>query len=113
MNSFPGLVILNSSLDQIYANVEAIKILFYPDNLRKVRNPDVLLAKRVRSVLLKEDFQLSFVSGLKSGRRQYVCRPYLLEPPPGSSGERRFALLIERSPARPSLKLAWSSTNSG
>lgn len=103
MNASTGLVLLNSSLDQIDANIEAVKILFYPDNLRKVRNPDVLLANRVRSVLLKKGSRISFVSGLRSGRRHYGCRPFLLESPPGSSGERRFALLIERGqPESPS-----------
>jgi DNA-binding CsgD family transcriptional regulator len=103
MNTTTGLLLLNSSLDQIDANIEALKILFYPENLRKLRNPDVILAKRIRSVLLKKGSRLSFVSGLRSGRRQYGCRPFLLESPPGSSGEKRFALLIERGqPESPS-----------
>src|SRR6266478_6510415 len=61
--SAAGLLLMDSSLNPISFNAEAIQILGYPEKLAKIRHMDVLLGEKVRSTLL---------SGQRSGNTPFV-----------------------------------------
>ncbi len=58
-----GLLLMDSSLNPISFNAEAIQILGYPDKLAKLRHTEVFLGEKIRSTLL---------SGQRSGNAPLV-----------------------------------------
>jgi len=100
-NSVAGFLLIDTSLNPISFNAEAIQILSYPDNPANLRRPGVFLARRIRSILIDQQSssESPFVTEFRSGRRRYFCRAFFV----GSNAKEPFqpslAVLLERSPS--------------
>src|SRR5260370_41646101 len=64
-----GLLLMDSSLNPISFNAEAIQILGYPDKLAKLRHAEVFLGEKIRSTLLSGQRlgDTPFVTEFRSG----------------------------------------------
>src|SRR6266851_8471182 len=71
-----GFLLVDSSLNPISFNAEAIQILGYPDKLANLRPTEVFLGEKIHSTLLsgRPFGDARFVTELRSGRRHYYCR---------------------------------------
>jgi len=89
LRSAVGFLLLDSSLHPIAFNVEAIRVLSYPDRLATVRPADGFLAERIRETLLDREpsRESTLVTEFRSGRRRYLCRAFA-----------SLAVLLERAP---------------
>jgi len=96
-----GLLLLDSSLNPISLNAEAIQILGYPDDPASVRSSELLLAGKVRTKLISQQpsGELPFVTEFRSGRRHYLCRTFLLLSPAKFPSLPSIAVLLERGPS--------------
>jgi DNA-binding CsgD family transcriptional regulator len=80
-----GFVVADSSLRPLSANHEAIAILLYPGALEPPRSFTEAFEKKIRSGLLRaKNFSsrqnaTNPVIQFKSGRREYLCRAFLLD----------------------------------
>jgi DNA-binding CsgD family transcriptional regulator len=82
----------------IYTNDAAVLILHYPDEARANTNP-AAVQERIRSIFKAEHFTTgSPPTSFLSGRRHYVCRPFLLE---SHNRSPIIALVLERCPRGP------------
>jgi DNA-binding CsgD family transcriptional regulator len=99
--SVAGLLLMDSSLNPISFNAEAIQILGYPEKLAKIRHMDVLLGEKVRSTLLSGQRlgDTPFVTEFRSGRRHYFCRAFLVDAPSKGPSHPSIAVLLERGPS--------------
>ncbi len=97
-----GIVLLDSSLQAVYANEEALEILSYPENGRKNGSPDAFLNKRIRS-LFPDPSRTTALTGLISGRRRYLFRTFSLQSATNNGSQ--MAILIERN-RRPSVNIS-------
>src|SRR5258708_29117646 len=79
--SAAGLLLLDSSLRPVWFNGEAVQILGYPDNVESLTNSEFLLTETIRSRLIAQPSfcESVFVKELRSGRRLYFCREFLIE----------------------------------
>lgn len=80
--SEPGFLMIDSSLNPVGTNSEAVEILAFPAVPEKIKKLDVFLTDKVRSTLIKRqssDGGLEFVREFKSGKRRYICRSFRLE----------------------------------
>jgi DNA-binding CsgD family transcriptional regulator len=98
-----GFVLVDASLEVLYANSEAVHILTYPAAPTMVHALDPDVAKKVRAQLESSlpSPRQSALTELSSGRRRYLCHAFELGPKSGSSFptisfQPRIALLIER-----------------
>ena len=91
-----GFLVTSQSLELIYANAAAIRILSFP---REWDQPAVIEG-RIRSLFPAQPratdapAEAPFVSG----RRTYVCRPFLLDVRTSKSRPSMIGLLLERPP---------------
>jgi len=99
-----GIVLLDSSLQAVYANEEALEILSYPENGRKNGSPDAFLNKRIRS-LFPDPSRTTALTGLISGRRRYLFRTFSLRSATNDASQTATAVLIERN-LRPSVDIS-------
>src|SRR6266436_510705 len=78
--SATGFLLMDSSLNPISFNAEAIQILGYPDKLANLRRTEVFLGGKIHSTLLsgRRLGDAPFVTELRSGRRHYYCRAFLV-----------------------------------
>src|SRR5437763_16477792 len=78
----PGLLLLDSSLEPIYASEEAVSILCYPESPRKKGHLGSFLVRSIGPLLPKQDdSSRSIVPGeFISGKRRYQARVFKLEP---------------------------------
>jgi DNA-binding CsgD family transcriptional regulator len=80
-----GFVVADSSLRPLSANHEAIAILLYPGALEPPHSFTEAFEKKIRSALLRPQSLSSSqnatnrVVQFKSGRREYLCRAFLLD----------------------------------
>jgi DNA-binding CsgD family transcriptional regulator len=91
---------MDNSFKLIYANAEAVDILVYPENPKKIKSLNSFLTEKIRSALLKEPSspKAGFVAELRSGRRRYLCRAFSLNPySKNSGGQESMALQFERT----------------
>ena len=101
----PGLVVMDTSLNLVACNLEAIQALTFPDNPESICNLNRWLRNRIRSSLLKRDsFSSSkFVDEFKSAKRVYSCRTFAVTT--ASVAHRpshpALILMLERKPADP------------
>jgi DNA-binding CsgD family transcriptional regulator len=98
--SAAGFLLLDSSLNPISFNAEAIQILGYPDELGSMRSSEPLLTGKIRANLMSRQLsgESPFVTEFRSGRRHYFCRTFLVgshakDPLPS------IAVLLERGPS--------------
>jgi DNA-binding CsgD family transcriptional regulator len=102
-----GFVLFDASLNVLYANSEAVRILAYP----AVRPPrarfDDYVAKKIQGQLKsrRPSVGRSTLTELSSGRRRYLCRAFALgadsySPFMPASFQPNIAAVIERDRAR-------------
>lgn len=98
-----GLVLLDSLLQVLYANGEAVRIFAYPATPTTGRAPDPEVVKKIRVSLerWRPSSGRPALTEILSGRRRYVCRAFALDPESASicatSFQPRIAVLIERA----------------
>jgi DNA-binding CsgD family transcriptional regulator len=89
---------MDSALNLISSNFEAIQILSYPAKLPNARRPDAFLAGKVRSSLIRPNpsGESPFVTEFRSGRRRYLCRAFLVDAHDKGPAHASVAVLLER-----------------
>ena len=99
--SAAGFLLMDTSLNPISVNAEAIQILSYPDDFANPRRPGDFLAGRIRSILISQQSssESPFVTEFRSGRRRYFCRAFLVGSNAKESSEPSLAVLLERGPS--------------
>jgi DNA-binding CsgD family transcriptional regulator len=99
--SAAGFLLMDSSLNPISFNAEAIRILSYPGNVVDPRRPEVFLAGMIHSTLLSRPAMgdAPFVTEFRSGRRRYFCRAFLVDSQAKHPGQPGIAVLLERGPS--------------
>ena len=100
-----GFLLLDTSLNLIASNPEAVQILSYPSKPDRIKQLNVFLADRIRAVLM--DSQSSDNNGTKeyqSGRRRYICRRFHIDCNGRYSPQPAVAMIFERT-ATPDLAL--------
>ena len=100
-----GFLLLDSSLNLIASNPEAVQILSYPSKPDRIKQLSVFLSDRVRTVMA--DNNSSDGNGIKeyqSGRRRYICRKFQIDCNGRYSPQPAVALIFERT-ATPDLAL--------
>ena len=110
LSTSPGVLLLTSSLNTVAYNQEALQILAFPNDPKRLQRLPSLLAGRIRRKIATRSFieGQQFVREFKSGRRTYQCRALILQPAEVATGKARasIALLFERPPSTAlSLKL--------
>jgi DNA-binding CsgD family transcriptional regulator len=97
--SATGFILVDSSLNPIASNVEAVQILSFPNKPERIKQLPVFLADRVRTALVNHHAQgaLQFVKEYKSGKRRYVCRCFRFDCSVRNGSQAALALLLERS----------------
>jgi DNA-binding CsgD family transcriptional regulator len=100
-NSVAGFLLMDTSLNPISVNAEAVQILSFPDNLANLRRPGVFLAGRIRSLLInrQSSSESPFVTEFRSGRRRYFCRAFLVGSNTKKPSRPSLAVLLERGPS--------------
>ena len=100
--SAAGFLLLDSSLSIVSFNDEAVRILSYPDNVTILTNSDLLLTETIRSRLITQppSCESVFVKELRSGRRRYSCRAFLIDSQTKEPCQPTTAVLLERGPSR-------------
>jgi DNA-binding CsgD family transcriptional regulator len=75
-----GFLLLDASLNPIAFNQEALAVLAYPVRPELVKQPNIFLADKIRSVLVshpsRSDFD--FAKVYESGNQRYTCRQFRL-----------------------------------
>jgi len=93
-----GFLLADANLKPLYANGAAVSILGYA-GAGAASQGVVSLQERLRSILHVERFPLECsTTAFASGRRRYVCRPFLLESRQNHTRPPMVALLLERCP---------------
>ena len=96
-----GFLLMDSLLNPISFNAEAIQILGYPDKMAKLKRTEVFLAERIRLTLLsgRPLGNVPFVTEFRSGRRHYFCRTFLVDAHANDPSHPSIAVLLERGPS--------------
>lgn len=99
--SVAGFLLMDSSLNPISFNAEAIQILSYPDKPPKQKRTELFLGEKVRSTLLASHplTETPYVPEFRSGRRRYFCRAFLVHGYGKGLLYPGVALLLERGPS--------------
>jgi DNA-binding CsgD family transcriptional regulator len=95
----PGFLILDSKLNPIACNQQAITILTFPNLASQVKQVSVFLADKIRFSLVNRQSKtsLEFVKEFRSGNRRYNCRTFHLNSPDKGS---LVVLVLERYSSR-------------
>ena len=95
-----GLLVVDSGNRPLYANVEAIRVLAYPEDPEKIKSSGNYLAEKIRSVALNGESttRLTTAWDFASGRRRYRCRSFVLESSSKNPAAQTVGILIERVP---------------
>jgi DNA-binding CsgD family transcriptional regulator len=95
-----GFLLVDSAMNPISFNAEAMQILSYPDTMAASRTPEEFLAGKIRALLASRQASngMPFVTEFRSGRRRYFCRAFVVDGGSGESGQ-RTAILLERGPS--------------
>src|SRR5260221_1272665 len=96
--SAAGFLLLDSSLNPVWFNREAVQILGYPDNVDSPTRSELLLTETIRSRLITQPSACEsvFVKELRSGRRRYFCRAFLIDSHTKEPCQPTTAVLLER-----------------
>ena len=98
-NSAVGVLLMDESLHPVWFNMEAVRILGYP---QKPDSPRPLsadaLGEKIRASLSKQSLRSPSLTELNSGRRRYLCRVFRMEPQGKANRGPSVAVLLERSP---------------
>jgi DNA-binding CsgD family transcriptional regulator len=96
--SAAGFLLLDSSLNPISFNAEAIQILGYPDDPASIRSSGLLLTGKVRTSLISQQpsGESPFVTEFRSGRRHYFCRTFLVRSHAKDPSLPSIVVILER-----------------
>jgi DNA-binding CsgD family transcriptional regulator len=96
-----GFLLLDTALNVLAANQQALEILSFPTAADQIKQPKVFLADRVRITLVdrKQQGKPVFFKEFRSGKRRYVCRSFHLEHAGAKFGQPVVAVLLERDSA--------------
>jgi len=90
---------MDSSLNPISFNAEAVEILDYPNKPANPRRSDILLTK-ISSTLSGQPLgDARSVTEFRSGRRRYFCRAFVLDAHASDPSHPSVAVLLERGPS--------------
>jgi DNA-binding CsgD family transcriptional regulator len=93
-----GFLLADVNLNPLYANGAAVLILGYGGAGAALQGAE-FLQERIRFILRAERFALECsTTTFPSGRRRYVCRPFLLESRQNHARPPMVALVLERCP---------------
>jgi DNA-binding CsgD family transcriptional regulator len=97
--SQPGVVLVDKSLNLVAANLDAIKILAFPEPPEKLGNLRDWFAKKIYSLLdRKALIRPSFVNEFRSAQRTYLCRALPLQNGTNVPAAPALTLILERKP---------------
>ncbi len=99
--SVAGFLLMDSStLRPLSFNAEAVQILGYPDDVANLAGSELLLTEKIRSSLITEASpgEAVFVKEVRSGRRRYFCRAFLIDAHTKKPSQPSTAVLLERGP---------------
>jgi DNA-binding CsgD family transcriptional regulator len=95
-----GFLLTDLNFEPIYTNAAAVAILIFPDPAQRPAN-QAALVERIRTILTADRFTPAMpAADFISGKRAYVCRPYLLDPRAGRRPP-MVVLLLERQVRKP------------
>ena len=96
-----GVLLLDSSLNSVSFNAEAIQILSYPAKYTNGGPPTAFLAGKIRSSFISQEFspESPFVTEFRSGCRRYFCRAFRLDFNVRDPSHPSIAVLLERGPS--------------
>ena len=91
-----GLVVIDSSLNLIASNAEAIRILAFPERAEQIRQPDLWLINKIRAQLVHRHARSRtiFVEEFASARRTYSCSACVLAIRANGSSPKPPALVL-------------------
>jgi DNA-binding CsgD family transcriptional regulator len=91
-----GLVLLDSFLNPVYCNSEALRILAYPN--RPTKTTILGFLSSLRSIVGNNDGVNDFVKTFRivSGRRRYICRIFMPETDSGGGFPSTIVITLER-----------------
>ena len=92
---------MDSSLRPAWCNLEAVRILDYPDKFAQLTHSAVLLRARIQSSLVSQQAhgESPFVTEFRSGRRHYFCRSFFVDSYAEDPSRQYIAVLLERRPS--------------
>jgi DNA-binding CsgD family transcriptional regulator len=95
-----GVILLDSSMNPVGFNTEALRILSYPqkpDSLKALGADD--LGEKICASLSQQRLRSPSLSEVTSGRRRYLCRAFVLKARgKGTRRDPNVAVLLERRP---------------
>ena len=99
--SAAGFLLIDSSLNPVSFNAEALQILTYPEKLANPRHSEVSLTGTICSSLINRQApgKSPFVTEFRSGRRRYFCRAFLVDAQAKDPAHPNIAILLERGPS--------------
>jgi len=91
-----GLVVIDSSLNLIACNNEAIRILAFPERTEQIRKPDLWLIGKIRQHLVQHHARSRtiFVKEFASARRTYSCSSCVLTVRADGSSAKPLPLVL-------------------
>ena len=94
-----GFLLLDTSQNVIASNPEAVQILSYPSKPDRIKQLNVFLADRIRTVLVDHTFGdgNAVVKEYQSGRRRYICRRFSIDCNGRSTMQPAVAMIFERT----------------
>lgn len=104
-----GILLLDSQLQLVHCNAESVSILGYPRQLENLPSLDAV--KPAIDGLLRSPSIPAPPDGFISGRRQYLCRAFLLDSANGTTNGHppKFVVILERAVRAPQIDVArWS-----
>ena len=113
--SSTGVILLDSSMNLIASNRDALNILAFPTNPADIHHINVFLRDRIQSTLLlgrRSGQPAHFATEVRSGNRRYRCAAYDLELGPSDNSRAAIMLLLERE-AQPFLDVPRAAAEYG
>ena len=91
-----GLILLDSALQPVYCNSEALRVIAYPNQPPKA--PGARFSESMGSIIgNKPDISVCpMTTHFMSGKRRYVCRTFALEPECNRNSKPAIAITLER-----------------
>jgi hypothetical protein len=98
VSALPGFLLVDSDLNPIYANMEAVRIVTYPPVVGRTRAIKKFLLQMVQSAFAEARgaSKTSRVACIQSGKRHYSCRFFSISRSARGNRQPEMALLIER-----------------
>jgi DNA-binding CsgD family transcriptional regulator len=94
---------VDAALRVVASNAEVRQILTFPEPPEQIHNPEIWLAKKVRTNLVDSRSPSGLAGEVQSARRTYLCRSFSLDPVEnhkngsGQSGKLRIVMIERKS----------------